>query len=221
MIVGLLDNVRFTPTAGGTTDWTYSAAMTGYQSPAAAGAVIGQSYAYFAASLDLSQWEISYGAWTGTKATRGVVLFNSAGTGTAAGQSGAGTKINFSTAPTVAVIALQEIVLQAIGGQTITGGFNFTPNNIGTAAGTVTPNPLLGNYQYLTNNGAFTLAAPASDCAIDILITNGASAGAITFSGFTVNAVTGEPLSTTNGNKFIISIRRINGIATYIIKALQ
>ena len=45
-----------------------------------------------------------------------------------------------------------------------------------------------GNYQFITNNGAFTITAPASDCAVDILVTNGASAGAITFTGFTIAA---------------------------------
>lgn len=105
---------------------------------------------------------------------------------------------------------------------TLTVGFTFTANNIGTvSSGTTTPAPASGNYQYLTNNGAFTLAAPSSDCAIDILVTNGASAGAITFSGFTVGSTTGSALTTTNTNKFIISIRRINSISTYSIYALQ
>jgi hypothetical protein len=107
------------------------------------------------------------------------------------------------------------------GGQTITGGFNLTPFNAGTFAGTFTPNPLSGNYQYGTNNAAFTLAAPASDCAMDLMITNGAAAGAVTFSGFTTGANVGDALTTTNTNKFIISIRRINAVATYTIKALQ
>ena len=70
-------------------------------------------------------------------------------------------------------------------------------------------------------NGAHTLAAPAADCAIDLLVTNGASAGAITFSGFTVGSSTGSALTTTNTNKFIISIRRVNSVATYSIYALQ
>jgi len=113
--------------------------------------------------------------------------------------------------------------LAVAGGQTTTGGFNITPYSIGTiTTGTVTPNAINQNYQYYTNNGAHTLAAPASDCAIDILITNGAAAGAITFSGFTVAAGnTGDPLTTTNTSKFIVSIRRINAISTYVIKALQ
>jgi hypothetical protein len=105
---------------------------------------------------------------------------------------------------------------------TFTVGFTFTAHNIGTvSSGTTTPDPALGNYQYLTNNGAFTLAAPSSDCAIDILITNGASAGTITFSGFTVSANTGDTLTTTNTSKFLISIRRINGTSMYSVVALQ
>lgn len=104
----------------------------------------------------------------------------------------------------------------------ITKGFTVTPNNIGTvSSGTTTPDPANGNYQYYTNNGAHTLAAPSSDCAIDILVTNGASAGAITFSGFTVGSSTGSTYNTTNTNKFILSIRRINAVSTYGWYALQ
>jgi hypothetical protein len=112
--------------------------------------------------------------------------------------------------------------LATAGGQTVTGGFSITPANLGNVTGgSGTLNPASGNYQYYTNNGAHTLNAPSSDCAIDILITNGATAGAITLSGFTVNSNTGEPLTTTNGHKFILSVRRINGVSTYLIKALQ
>lgn len=98
-------------------------------------------------------------------------------------------------------------------------GFTVTPNAIST--GSFTVNPALGNYQYVTNNGAYTITNPSSDCAVDILVTNGASAGATTFTGFTVGSSTGSALTTTNGNKFIISIRRINAISTYSIYALQ
>ena len=109
---------------------------------------------------------------------------------------------------------------QKTGNQTITGGFSVTPNSLGTMS-SFTLNPASGNYQYGTNNGAFTLTAPTSDCAVDLLVTNGASAGSITFSGFTVGSSTGDALTTTNGHKFIVSIRRIDGTSTYIIKALQ
>lgn len=116
-----------------------------------------------------------------------------------------------------------QSVLQPGVTATITIGYSLTPYNAGTkSSGTYTPAPADGNYQYATNNGAHTLAAPSSDCAIDILYTNGASAGTITFSGFTVaSGNTGDALTTTNTHKFIISIRRINGTSTYFIKALQ
>jgi hypothetical protein len=54
-----------------------------------------------------------------------------------------------------------------------------------------------------------------------VLVTNGASAGATTFSGFTVSSNTGDSLTTTNTSKFVISVVRINGTSTYIVKALQ
>jgi hypothetical protein len=110
--------------------------------------------------------------------------------------------------------------LSTAGGQNISGGFSLTPKNLGTP-GSFTPSPLLGNYQFFTNNGALTLHAPVVDCAMDLLMTNGATAGAVTFAGFTVGASVGDALTTTNGNNFIISIRRINAVATYTIKALQ
>jgi hypothetical protein len=98
---GFLDVCRFNPALGGTTDWTYSTIVQGYQSPTAAGAVNGTVYRYRAESADLSQWEIGYGAYnsgTGVFA-RAVVLFNSSGTT---------AKINFSTVPQVAIVAVAE-----------------------------------------------------------------------------------------------------------------
>ncbi len=107
---------------------------------------------------------------------------------------------------------------------TITKGFTVTPYNIGTvSSGTNTPDPANGNYQYMTNNGAHTLAVPASDCAIDILVTNGASAGTITISGsYTApSGGGGDTYATTNANKYLLMIRRINSVSTYLWKALQ
>lgn len=114
-----------------------------------------------------------------------------------------------------------DLYVKLAGGQQTVGGFSVQPYDRGSVSGSINVSPLDGNYQYFTNNGAITLNAPSSDCAIDILITNSGSAGAITFSGYTVNSNTGEPFTTTNGHKFILSIRRINGTATYVNKALQ
>ncbi|WP_340672564.1 hypothetical protein [Bradyrhizobium ottawaense] len=100
-MAAFLDACRFLPTAGGTTDWTYSSAIGGYQSPTAAGVVNGRTYKYRAESTDLTQWEIGEGTYnTGTGVlSRTTVLFNSSGTT---------SKINFSAVPNVAVVALKE-----------------------------------------------------------------------------------------------------------------
>ncbi len=97
----LLDVCRFTPTAGGTTDFTFSAAVTGYQSPTAAGVQNASVYSYRAESADLTQWEVGTGAYTTATGilARTTVLFNSLGTT---------AKINFSAVPQVALVALAE-----------------------------------------------------------------------------------------------------------------
>jgi len=105
---------------------------------------------------------------------------------------------------------------------TLTKGFNVTAPNLGNIAATFTPDPTAGNIQFGTNHNAITtFNIPASDCAIDILLTNDATAGVITFVGYTVSAAPGAPLTTTNGNKFWLSIRRANAVATYWVTALQ
>lgn len=100
-MASFLDVCRFNPTLGGTTDWTVLTAVTGYMTPASAGAVNGAIYRYRAESADLTQWEVGYGAYTvsGTVLARTTVLFNSLGTT---------AKVNFSVAPQVAVVLLAE-----------------------------------------------------------------------------------------------------------------
>jgi hypothetical protein len=117
------------------------------------------------------------------------------------------------------VASMGATKLSVTGGQTTTGGFNFTV--FVPPAGNIRVDALLGNYQSIGNSGTFTITAPALDCAVDLMVVNAASAGAIAFSGFTVGQNTGDLLTTTNGHIFIISIRRIAGISTYVIKALQ
>lgn len=119
--------------------------------------------------------------------------------------------------------------LSNLGGVSLTGtsqalsaGFTVTPFNIGTASsGTVNLNYGNGTMQRLINNGAFTLAAPATDGETDLLVTNGASAGGITASGFSVGSNTGDTYGTTSGNKFFFMSRTANGSSTYGWKALQ
>lgn len=118
------------------------------------------------------------------------------------------------------VQAFDAATMKANATAAISIGFTLAPNNLGNIA-SFTVNPALGNYQYGTNHAAATWTAPTSDCAVTILVTNDATAGAITFSGFTVSASVGDALTTTNASKFVISILRINGVSTYLVKALQ
>jgi hypothetical protein len=62
-MAAFLDVCRYNPTSGGTTDCTYLSAVTGYQSPTAAGVVNTATYRYRAESADLSEWEVGYGAY--------------------------------------------------------------------------------------------------------------------------------------------------------------
>jgi len=94
---GFLDACGFNPASGGTGDFVVSAAVTGYQTPAGAGAVNGAVYSYRAQSSDLSQWEIGYGAYaTGTTTLARTTVT----------ASSTGSKVNFSAPPSVYVTAL-------------------------------------------------------------------------------------------------------------------
>lgn len=103
--------------------------------------------------------------------------------------------------------------------QTITGGANVTSKSLTT--GNITVDCGARPVQYITNGGAFTITAPSADGNCILLVTNNGSAGAITFSGFTVGSNTGDALTTTNTNKFAIYITRANGTSFYSIQALQ
>jgi hypothetical protein len=103
------------------------------------------------------------------------------------------------------VLAYSANVLFSNTSTNLTVGYSATQYSLGTiSSGTVTPAFANGNEQKYTNNGAHTLA-PATLTAgratsITVEITNGASAGAITTSGFTKKM--GDAFTTTNGHKF-------------------
>lgn len=80
--------------------------------------------------------------------------------------------------------------------------------------------PLVRQWFY-TNNGAHTFPAPTMDGTLRVLVTNGASAGTITFTGFTTKAAPGDALDTVNGHMFLIEIFTINSITTRRVYALQ
>lgn len=103
--------------------------------------------------------------------------------------------------------------------QTLVGGARVTAKVL--TPGNITIDPGDRPLQAIVNSGAFTLTAPANDGSCMVLVENGTSAGAITFSGFSVGASTGDALTTTTGHLFTISIWRISGVAGYRIAAHQ
>ena len=130
-----------------------------------------------------------------------------------------------TAANAAAQAALLTNVLKADATAQISAGYTLAPKDNGVfSTGTFTPNPALGNYQFLTNNGPFAIVPPANDCAMLIVVTNGAAAGAITLAtpGWKVPASgSGDPYVLTAGFIFHLNIVRVNGVATYTWKALQ
>lgn len=104
-----------------------------------------------------------------------------------------------------------------VAGQTVTGGAYVTGRQIGQ--GNYTVDCGLRPTQIITNNAAFTITAPPNTGTQEgfciLLVSNGASAGTITLSGFTVGSNTGDTYVTTNGSKFSLFVWRIGSIAAY------
>ncbi|WP_454627784.1 hypothetical protein [Bradyrhizobium cenepequi] len=103
-MASLVNNCVFTATSGGTGDFAVSAAVTGYQAPAAVGVSDGKTYRYRAQSFDLSQWEegSAIASSTATSFTRAVTASSAGGT----------TKVAFTDPPTIALTMFAADVLQ-------------------------------------------------------------------------------------------------------------
>ena len=123
---------------------------------------------------------------------------------------------------TMAATANDTVALLSKRDQAMTGGVTTASYSIGTvSSGTTTIDCGNSPVQYLTNGGAFTLANPANASTCLVMLINNASAGTITFSGFTSEASHGDALDTTNGHQFTLSIWRINGVSDYRVAAMQ
>lgn len=99
-------------------------------------------------------------------------------------------------------------------------GASATSYDAGTLeSGTLTPDAVNGNFQHYINGGAHTLAPPATVTVITLEVANNGSAGEITTTGFDV--VTGDTLSTTDTEKFILDIRTTNTLSQLNVTAGQ
>lgn len=123
--------------------------------------------------------------------------------------------------PEAAGVDLSGYAALATADQVLTGGFRVTPLQIGggtVTSGTVTPDPGDRALQYYTNGGAHTLAPGSNNGSYILDITNNASAGAITTSGWT--KVVGA-FTTTNAAKFRCTCSVGNAGSLLTIQGLQ
>lgn len=121
-------------------------------------------------------------------------------------QAGANGTLDIVQSGTGAIRLQGDVSISGV----LRGGFISANDDDGTkSSGTYTPVVAEGNYKSITNNGAFTLAAPTAtgDYGIAIRVQNGASAGAITFSGFT--AILGDIYLTTNAFVYLMFITKV------------
>lgn len=211
--------------AGSASDASDSAAAADASAAAAAASATSAAGSATSASGSASDASDNADAAAASATAAATSEGNAASSATAAAGSAtaaAGSATAAATSESNAAATLADAVRKTTT-STISAGYTITPYNAGSKSGGVvfTPAPANGNYQYLTNDGPFTLGAPAADCGMSIQVTNGAAAGNITFSGFTVGVNKGDILDTIAGHVFRIRIERINGVSTYSVQALQ
>ena len=169
----------------------------------------------------------SLGAATATS-INGLIVTTTAGTLTIANNASASliTSGNFaltltSTATTNSTLPAGTHTLAALdlADQTLSGGANVTAQSQST--GNITIDCGSRPLQFITNNGAWVITAPSSDGSCILLVTNGASAATATYSGFSPATPGGDTINNTNGNKFMLSVARINGTTTGRWLAMQ
>lgn len=121
------------------------------------------------------------------------------------------SEVRVASGTTLTVDGGNDTVLSTAGTDTLTGGFDSATESLGTiSSGSVTPEVDSAdkeNLKSLTNGGAFTLNPPSSSssCTIRIHVTNNASAGTITTTGFDkVNDP--DTYATTNGKEYYFYI---------------
>ena len=112
-----------------------------------------------------------------------------------------------------------HVIGQVIGLKLGAGHHAEVHDNGTMSSGTLTPDPEEGNFQIVTNGGAFTLEPTTLTTNIVLLVTNNASAGAIDTSAF--DAVAGDSIATTDTYKYMLSITCVNGTSFLFVKGLQ
>lgn len=148
---------------------------------------------------------------------RGLGFFDTSNDGTGSGLDADLLDGNEATAFELA----DADILRADTSDTLTAGFDSDDYALGTiSSGTVTPAASNGeNFIVYTNNGAHTLAPPTNSGVFVIQVTNAASAGAITTSGFTL--LDGDAYATTNGQTWLFVVTKCGSSSVLTIKDLN
>lgn len=106
------------------------------------------------------------------------------------------------------------------GDMTLDSGFTAATKVL-TASTSFTVSPAGGNFQSISNGGAFNITAPslAGNYSIVILVNNVSGAGAINLSGF--SKVTGDSFTTTSSHEFLVFVTKVGSLTLANVVAMQ
>ena len=218
----LVNRAKMTTATTGTGTLTLGSAVAGFQSFLAAGVSDADVVSYVIE--DGGGWEVGTGTYSASGPTLSRSVAESSNSNSPLTLSGSAVVFVGAAADDWNAKAASADVVPRAGAVTLTGGVDSDAQALGTiTSGTVTPevdDTGEENFKTLTANGAFTLAPPStsSSCAIIITVTNGASAGTITTSGF--DLVDGDDYATTDAAVFNFYVVKNGGKSILTIKAL-
>lgn len=225
--MALVNRCWFRASSGGTGAFTVSSAITGFLTPANAGATNGSYYSYAAESDDLTQWEVGVGLYTSSGTTLSRIVLKS---------SNANAAVNFSSAPKVALMALADDLSPApqkgyLFDLTLSNNATDATNDIDIATGEATDSTgavvmkltsaltkrLDAGWAAGTGNGMRNSAAAIANGAYHIYLVakaNGASVDIYAHTSVTVSTVIAALQAETGGADYIYA-RRIASILRF------
>lgn len=142
----------FTATSSGTGSFVVSAAATGWQTPAQAGASNGATYRYRAYSADNTQWEIGSGVYTTGTVTLTRALIEASSNG--------GSATNFTLPPAVALTMFDEDLAQPASSVPLG---NLATGAVGTSLAYARADHVHPGREVLTANRTYYVRTDGSD----------------------------------------------------------